>query len=204
MNSQKNKKNKYKVKNIIKKNRINKTKEKFTVSMNSLEYAKKYKKLFLSQLFAVLWSIWSFKLLQNLSIIKVERSKKHKDKMEVKFSKNAFLQHQESKRNYLSYILRSGVCPLGTFGSIMIIFWASLQLFVMKNITKNKINQGINNIKHNIKKKTVSRILSISTFCIMLIYLYLTYIMNYPLFVRTIPWFASQGYISYQLYNYIK
>ena len=47
MNSQKNKKNKYKVKNIIKKNRINKTKEKFTVSMNSLEYAKKYKKLFL-------------------------------------------------------------------------------------------------------------------------------------------------------------
>ena len=197
---------KQKIKHIVKKNRINKNKEKFFyMSSYNLNYKEKFQKLFLTQIFAVLWSIWSFKLLQNLSIIKTnKRNRKNKDATDIKFSNNVFLRHSENKRSYLNYIMKSGVCPLGTFGSIMIIFWASLQLYIMKTLSNTSVINSTKTKLMNINKQTISKGLSVGTFSIMLIYFYLCYIMNYPLFVRTIPWFISQGYISYQLYNYVK
>lgn len=199
---------KQKIKHIVKKNRINKNKDKFfNMSTYNLNYREKFQKLFLTQIFAVLWSIWSFKLLQNLSIIKTTKKRKkqkRKDRIDTKFSNNIFLKHTENKRSYLNYIIKSSVCPLGTFGSIMIIFWASLQLYIIKALSKNNIMSMVKSRIMNMNKQTITKGLSVATFSIMLIYFYLSYIMNYPLFVRTIPWFVSQGYISYQLYNYVK
>ena len=199
---------KQKIKHIVKKNRINKNKDKFfNMSTYNLNYREKFQKLFLTQIFAVLWSIWSFKLLQNLSIIKTKKKRKkqrRKDRIDTKFSNNIFLKHTENKRSYLNYIIKSSVCPLGTFGSIMIIFWASLQLYIIKALSKNNLIDMTKSKIMNMNKQTITKGLSVATFSIMLIYFYLSYIMNYPLFVRTIPWFISQGYISYQLYNYVK
>ena len=176
----------------IKKNKLIRTyKHMKTTNIMPFSY-NKYKNLLVTQLFAVLWSIWSFKLLYNLNILKINTDK---DNIKIQYSKNIYLAHREKTDNYFNYVIKSGVCPLGTFGSIMIVVWASFMMMVMKHLERSRKFRN---------RLYISKGLSGATFFIMLIYLYLTYVMNFPLFLRTIPWFGAQAYISYQLYNYFK
>jgi len=114
-------------------------------------------------------------------------------------NKGELIQHSEVDKHIFSsreWILESGVCPLGKFGAWVIIIWSSVIIGI---ICTNKIN---NTEPHTIKK--TNKILGIINSIIMGIILILTFFMNFPLFIRTSPFFLIQIVISLILFDIIK
>jgi hypothetical protein len=114
----------------------------------------------LLEIFSILWIIWSFKLISN--------SFSHVPGTE----KNTFLIHNEViNKNFVSFILESSVCNLGTYAAIIAIIYSFINIYHPTLICQ----------KHHI--------------FILYIYSSLTFILNFPLFFRTIPWFLIRIFL---------
>ena len=104
--------------------------------------------------FSILWIIWSFKLISN------------------SFYENTFLIHNEVlDKNFISFILESSVCKLGTYAAIIAILYSIINIYYPTLICQ----------KQHI--------------FILYIYSSLTFILNFPLFFRTIPWFFIRFFL---------
>ena len=106
------------------------------------------------EIFSIFWIIWSFKLISN------------------SFYENTFLIHNEVlNKNFVSFILESSVCNLGTYAAIIAIIYSFINIYHPTLICQ----------KHHI--------------FILYIYSSLTFILNFPLFFRTIPWFLIRIFL---------
>ena len=71
------------------------------------------------EIFSIFWIIWSFKLISN------------------SFYENTFLIHNEVlNKNFVSFILESSVCNLGTYGAIIAIIYSFINIYHPKLISQ--------------------------------------------------------------------
>ena len=130
-------------------------------------------------------AIFSFKLI-NYSIKQTV-----KDNDEYYHSEHSFLKHKQStKTSFWETVINSGVCRFGKFGIIVLILWSitlmSLLIYYMKGEEKDEWE--------NNKKKI--RILAFTNLLFFFVYSILCYLMNWPLFVRCIPYLSIQLGVS--------
>jgi len=130
-------------------------------------------------------AIFSFKLI-NYSIKPTV-----KDNDEYYHSEHSFLKHKQStKTSFWETVINSGVCRFGKFGIIVLILWSitlmSLLIYYMKGEEKDEWE--------NNKKKI--RILAFTNLLFFFVYSILCYLMNWPLFVRCIPYLSIQLGVS--------
>ena len=102
----------------------------------------------------------------------------------TKYSNYNLIRHRETLSNYISYLLDSDVCTLGKIGEWFIIIW-SIVLITLALTSKKFFTLGILN----------------SVF--MSIIFILALVMNRPLFIRSIPFFIVQVFISLYLFEVI-
>lgn len=141
------------------------------------------------QIISILWITWSFKLVTN-NTNKVTNNT-NKTKYKCVYTYNDFLKHLEDEKS----ILNSSVCSFGIMSGYVIIMWTFITIILMYSIKK------MNNDKYKKKKITKIIIFTINIIFLILITL-LTFIMNYPLFVRTIPYLLIQIYINYLIISF--
>jgi hypothetical protein len=138
--------------------------------------------IFLLQLPALLWSLWSFKMHKN-AFAATSSGGSH----EAHFAGNKFLEHTGSG------ILTAGVCPLGKVGAWVIVLWSlimiSLLIYFYNKYTKPTDIKRINTI------------FGILNSVIMGVIFLMSFIMNRALFIRTLPFFLTQIAISLILLN---
>ena len=94
------------------------------------------------------------------------------------------LRHRQSKNSsFWDTVINSGVCPLGKFGFIVLVLWTIILILML--IFYNGDN-----------RKKVLLYLGIINLLFFFIYGILTYLMNWPLFVRCIPYLTLQLIVS--------
>ena len=128
---------------------------------------------------SLFWAWWSFKMSDS-----VKRSYSNV-KPQVHFKGHKWIEHTGSS------IFGAGVCPLGKFGAFVIFLWTILMsglLLYYAHSAKNKE-----------KAHDVFRILGIVHAIVIGIIALLSLIMNYPLFIRTLPYFITQVAVAWLL-----
>lgn len=100
------------------------------------------------------------------------------------YADNKFLRHSQQKHGYFwDIVFNSGVCQFGKFGIIVLIIWSiilsSLLIFYKKD-----------------NRNTVLKVLGSINLLFFFVYGLLTYMMNWPLFVRCIPYLLIQLTVS--------
>jgi len=142
-------------------------------------------------------AIFSFKLI-NYSIKPTV-----KDKDEYYHSEHAFLKHkQSSKTSFWETVINSGVCRFGKFGIIVLIVWSitlmSLLIYYMKGEEKEEEKgeeKGEEKEEWENNKKKI-RILAFTNILFFFVYSILCCLMNWPLFIRCIPYLSIQLGVS--------
>lgn len=131
---------------------------------------------------SLLWVSWSFKMTGNF--FSTDPTTKRN-----RFEGVNFLEHSEIITSSKSYILESGVCPLGKFGAWVTFIWSAIMLISMysKYSDTNSTDSDID---------TFNKIIGGINISIVGIIFILSLIMNYPLFIRTLPYFIQQIAIS--------
>lgn len=123
----------------------------------------------------------SFKFI-NFNILNLQRYKNNQEN--YLYENNKFLRHkQEKKGTFWDIVLNSGVCDFGRFGIILLMLWNAILVFLLI----------IFNYTYNNQK---NKILGSVNLLFFTIYSILTFIMNWPLFVRSIPYLLLQLFIS--------
>lgn len=127
----------------------------------------------------VIYSIFAFKMIDY----------SYKDTYDIRdthymHSNNAFLRHRQSKNSsFWQTVFNSGVCSFGKFGFIVLVLWSIILMCML--IFYNKDNRN-----------KVLDILAIINLTFVLVYGILTRLMNWPLFIRCIPYLALQLAVS--------
>ena len=99
-------------------------------------------------------------------------------------SNNSFLRHRQSKNSsFWETVFNSGVCSFGKFGFIVLVLWSIILICML--IFYNKDNRN-----------KVLDILAIINLIFVLVYGILTRLMNWPLFIRCIPYLSLQLAVS--------
>jgi len=100
----------------------------------------------------------------------------------------SFLRHEQVNSSFLNIVLNSGVCPFGKFGITVLVIWSIILISLL--LTYKEEN-----------KQDVFRYLGIVNLALFVIYGGATLLMNWPLFVRCIPYLLIQLGVSIWLYS---
>lgn len=135
--------------------------------------------------FIVIYTIYAMFAFKTISIsgkIEVNRNSYYEHK------NNDFLRHKQYiSDNFWDIVLNSSVCKLGTFGATVLFLWSSLLVgFLLFYQSENR--------------SLVIKILASINLIFFIVYSGLTYLMNWPLFVRCIPYLLLQFAISIWMY----
>lgn len=123
---------------------------------------------------SVLWAGWSFKMHKDMFGATAGGSDS------VSFKGNGLLEHTGST------IFGAGVCPLGKFGAWFILAWTIIMLFLIIKYSRKTPSQA----------HKAFRAIGITHAVIMAIIAVLSAIMNYPLFLRTMPYYVVQAGVA--------
>lgn len=126
---------------------------------------------------SILWAIWSFQLHKTLWKSDMSaQQKQHQFVYNTKYAKQGFFEHVQNG------VLYSSVCPFGKFGAWVILLWTIA--LITSIYTLSGSNLFIIFIVQNI---IIGLIFILSLF------------MNYPLWIRTLPFFYLQIIVSFLL-----
>ena len=142
----------------------------------------KYAILILLLIPTIIWSLYSFKIHKNMfsGTDSEEKGVEH-------WSGNKLFAHSGDN------IFTAGVCPLGKIGAWFILLW-TIFMIIMLYYYYDKYTEKVD-------IQRINNIFGIINVTIMSIIFILTFIMNRPLFIRTLPFFYLQSVISTIILN---